>query len=302
MAEMDPKQALGAVRVEIDRVDGEIKKLFRQRMKLADQVAKIKAGTGDDIFKPDREAAIISRLTEDVDPSIRKEYTAVIRRIMELSRKYQYGRTLELRDCLNIDYQTTRIPVNRVAVPDTEAEICKKALDMERAGAEEDIEPTINTVQYYGALCELVLSGTVDCGMGIMEEIGIGVSDDLHRILVENPLYINRCHIVKDGQIRKKVVFFTPTLTADPEDNRIKLSFVCPNRSGSLGSILSMIADYGVNLTEIHSKPDRHREWNYIFMLEMDANFLEKETKALLFQLRSETEDFRILGSYRVEE
>lgn len=90
---------LEEVRRNIDRVDGEIKRLFKERMELADNVARVKAETGDVIYKPDREEVIINTLTADVDDNIKREYTALIKRIMEVSRKYQYGRTLELRDC-----------------------------------------------------------------------------------------------------------------------------------------------------------------------------------------------------------
>ena len=45
---------LSEVRKNIDRVDGEIRRLFMERMSLADQVACIKAKTEDVIYKPDR--------------------------------------------------------------------------------------------------------------------------------------------------------------------------------------------------------------------------------------------------------
>ena len=73
--------------------------LFLERMKLADQVACIKAETADVIYKPDREEAVIQKQTAGMDPSLVREYTAFIKRTMEVSRKYQYGRTLELRHC-----------------------------------------------------------------------------------------------------------------------------------------------------------------------------------------------------------
>ena len=37
-------------------------------------------------------------------PELVREYTALIKRIMEVSRKYQYGRTLELRQCFPFEY------------------------------------------------------------------------------------------------------------------------------------------------------------------------------------------------------
>ena len=53
----------------------------------------IKAKTEDKIYKPDREEIIIKKQTEGMKPELVREYTALIKRIMEVSRKYQYGRT-----------------------------------------------------------------------------------------------------------------------------------------------------------------------------------------------------------------
>ena len=69
---------LEEVRKQIDVVDKQIKSLFKERMILADQVARVKAESEDAIYKPDREEAIITKLTGDVDDSIKKEYTALI--------------------------------------------------------------------------------------------------------------------------------------------------------------------------------------------------------------------------------
>ncbi len=91
---------LEEIRVGIDSVDNQLKELFVERMKLADGVARAKSETADDIFKPDREDIIIERLTEGVSSDIVKEYTAFIKKVMEVSRKYQYGKTIELREGL----------------------------------------------------------------------------------------------------------------------------------------------------------------------------------------------------------
>lgn len=50
---------LSDVRKNIDRVDGEIRRLFVERMTLADQVACIKAKTEDKIYKPDRKKSLL---------------------------------------------------------------------------------------------------------------------------------------------------------------------------------------------------------------------------------------------------
>ena len=88
---------LSEIRVEIDQIDNEIKDLFIKRMDLAEKIVRIKAETGDAIYKPEREKEIIETLTEDVDPSIKGEYKTVIESILSASKHYQYRRLAELK-------------------------------------------------------------------------------------------------------------------------------------------------------------------------------------------------------------
>ena len=88
---------LNDIRKEIDKVDNEIKALFKERMKIADAVARVKAENYDVILKPERETQIINNLLQGVDSSIAMEYEAFIRKTMTVSRMYQYKKTLNLR-------------------------------------------------------------------------------------------------------------------------------------------------------------------------------------------------------------
>ena len=240
---------LPEVREQIDRVDSQIKSLFQERMELADNVAKVKAQTGDDIFKPDREEAIISNLTKGVGDSIRKEYIALIKRIMEISRKYQYGRTLQLRDCFPVEYVQQEPEISSVAMVKPELYICSMVS-----------RDKVITVDSFEQVGNLIAEKKVDAGIGILEDVSVQAADEIHSMLVKQKLYINRCDVVEDSGVRRKVVMFTPQLVVTPEHNRMKVMFVCKNKSGSLASILSMISDYGVNLTEIHSRPNQEAE------------------------------------------
>ncbi len=278
---------LEEVRGNIDRVDKEIKALFKERMELADNVARVKAETNDEIFKPDREVAIIDNLTGDVDDSIKKEYTALIKRIMEISRKYQYGRTLELRGGLDIRYISNVPEVKKASMIKPELYICNMLP-----------KDDVICVDTFDEVAELIENRQVDAGIGILEDVSVKASDELHFILVNRDLYINRCDLIESGGVKRKVVMFSKELVVSESHNRMKLMFVCHNKSGALASILSMISDYGVNLTEIHSSPNQKEDWNYEFFAEIEANFLSQETRALIFQLMNETESFKILGSY----
>ncbi len=282
---------LSEIRKNIDRVDGVIRKLFMERMFLADQVACIKAETEDVIYKPDREEAIIKKQTEGMDARLVREYTALIKRIMEVSRKYQYGRTMELRDCFPFDYAKEAADMKRLCMVKEELYICDRC-------SKDDVL-TVDSYEMIGTAME---NEQADAGMGIIEEVGVGVSDALHELLLNHKFYITDCRVRKEKESRQKVVTFARRLEVLPEHNRIKIMFECPNRSGSLSSILSMISDYGVNLTEIHSRPFREgNTWNYRFFAELSANMDTKEIRALLYQLSQETQELKVLGSYRCE-
>ncbi|MCD8019052.1 MAG: chorismate mutase [Clostridiales bacterium] len=280
---------LSQVRENIDRVDKEIRRLFMERMLLSDQVACIKAETEDEIYKPDREESIIRKQTQGVDPKMLREYTALIKRIMEVSRKYQYGRVLEVRDCFPYSWSEVSKDLSRFSVLRDEMEICEAPSDSLPVDSFEEMGNDIK-------------SGVVDAGMGVIEEVGVGVSDGLNNLLLDKELYITRYEVREKEDIRYKIVTFTDQLEVLPEHNRMKIMFACPNRSGSLGSVLSMISDYGVNLTEIHSRPYKEEDtWNYRFFAELNANMNDREIRALLFQLSSETMKLKLLGSYYCE-
>lgn len=281
---------LDEVRAGIDRVDKQIRALFIERMELADSVARIKAETSDEIYKPEREEAIIKKNTAGIDENLVKEYTALIKRIMEVSRKYQYGRTLEIRNCFPFTFETEMPSLSRVAMTKPQLYLCSTIS-----------RDLVTAVDSFDEIGEMIQAGTVDAGIGVMEEIGKRTYDDLNTMLMRRHLYINDCQVITEHGRMLKLVTFSRKLVATEAHNRLKLMFVCPNKSGSLGSILCQISDYGVNLTEIHSRPNGEREnWNYEFYAELSLNLLKKESQALLFQLSKETEYLQILGSFTV--
>ncbi len=284
-------RTLADIRVDIDSVDRQIRELFIKRMQLSKQVAEVKAQTADTIYKPDRETAIIEKQSKDMDSDTVMEYKALIKRIMEVSRKYQYGITLQLRDCFPFSFETELSAPEHIVMLRSELFACDFAS-----------KDTVDTVESYEAICDSLKSGRADAGVGVIEHIGRGVSDPLNTLLLGHSFFINDCHVTRYSDGKRKVVLFSDKLVVRPEHNRLKLVFVAPNRSGALSSILSMISDYGVNLTEIHSIPYHEGEnWNYRFFVELNTNLLDTKAQALIYQLSQETLQLQLLGSYLCE-
>lgn len=80
---------LGNIRNEINRIDDEIRELFKKRLDCSDRVARVKLETGDLVYKPEREREIAKRLSND------KKYLSINKRIIQISRKYQYEKFAE---------------------------------------------------------------------------------------------------------------------------------------------------------------------------------------------------------------
>ncbi|MHB8287291.1 MAG: chorismate mutase, partial [Caulobacteraceae bacterium] len=73
-AAVPPAEGLTGVRAEIDRIDDAVLDLLQRRMKLAATIGTLKTSGQVDALKlrPDREAAVISRLLQHADPANRR--------------------------------------------------------------------------------------------------------------------------------------------------------------------------------------------------------------------------------------
>ncbi len=69
-------------------------------------------------------------------------------------------------------------------------------------------------------------------------------------------------------------------------------------RPGALNEILSVIADAGINLAKIESRPIKGKQWEYLFFLDLMGHIEEEHVKKCCDQLRSLCSYFEWLGSY----
>lgn len=83
---------LAEVREQIDAIDPEIRALLMKRLDCSEKVVEAKLASNETtIYRANREEAILERLGQGVPAERRAGYLAVVRKIMEASRMYQYG-------------------------------------------------------------------------------------------------------------------------------------------------------------------------------------------------------------------
>ena len=77
------------LRAQIDLVDQQILDLLSRRLKMAEQVAKVKPN-GASVFRPDREAQLLARLCAAADPQLQPVIIAVWRALISASIARQH--------------------------------------------------------------------------------------------------------------------------------------------------------------------------------------------------------------------
>ena len=97
-----------------------------------------------------------------------------------------------------------------------------------------------------------------------------------------------------------RFIAVSKTLTCQPEDNRIEIAFHIPNASGTLITVLDTIAHYGIDMTEIHSRPLKDSPWCYVFYVDFTGNMRDHAVQSLLYQLHEELPYIKVIGSYCV--
>lgn len=83
--------------------------------------------------------------------------------------------------------------------------------------------------------------------------------------------------------------------------DRVFFSASCPHRPGSLLELLQIIAEYGINMTKIESRPVKNRPGDYRFFIEADADIGGELFGTAFERIRAKTLECKLLGAYTKE-
>ncbi|NQV86613.1 MAG: prephenate dehydratase [Woeseiaceae bacterium] len=68
--------------------------------------------------------------------------------------------------------------------------------------------------------------------------------------------------------------------------------------AGVLHNLLQPLAEHGVNMTRIESRPSRRKNWDYVFFIDIEGHAEESPLHEALAQLEKNSSLFRVLGAY----
>lgn len=81
-------------------------------------------------------------------------------------------------------------------------------------------------------------------------------------------------------------------------DDKTSLLVSTKNQPGALLALLQPLANNGVSMNKIESRPAPSRKWTYVFFIDVDGHQDNERLSAALKELHDQTSLFKILGSY----
>ena len=80
--------------------------------------------------------------------------------------------------------------------------------------------------------------------------------------------------------------------------DKTSIMFTTANKSGALQRLLKPIADNGLSMTRIESRPSRSGLWQYLFFVDIDGHISQSAVKKALEEIDKEASMLKILGSF----
>jgi chorismate mutase/prephenate dehydratase len=80
--------------------------------------------------------------------------------------------------------------------------------------------------------------------------------------------------------------------------DKTSLLLSTPNRPGALQRLLAPLADKGISMTRIESRPSRRGTWDYVFFIDIEGHAQDPAIAAVLQELEKSAAMLKILGSY----
>jgi len=81
-------------------------------------------------------------------------------------------------------------------------------------------------------------------------------------------------------------------------EDKTAILFSTAHKAGALADVLDVFKQYGINLTNIESRPSKKRQWEYYFFVDFVGHRTEKHVREGLEQSRKHCLQLSILGSF----
>lgn len=282
---------LNELRLEIDKIDDELVRLFVERMDVSARIADYKKENSLPIFVPSREADKLRDVAHKAGPEM-EVYTKVLYSMLfELSRGYQSQRNaartaLFGRITQAIASTPKLLPKNAaVAIPvseeETAAMVCSKLFG----------QCPVMQFKSTDGILSAVSQGLCRFGIVALD----GSLQQIYDRLADQQLYIVRSFRLGN---QMQYICISRQLEIYPGADRTGLKMALSDKPGALYKVLSRLYTLGINVVQIESHPIEQKRFQAMFYFVLETSVYSDEFVQLICELDDLCEDFSYLGSY----
>jgi chorismate mutase/prephenate dehydratase len=87
-------------------------------------------------------------------------------------------------------------------------------------------------------------------------------------------------------------------VVAPSGNDKTSLLFSTRNEAGGLHRLLTPLAEHGVSMTRIESRPSRRGIWDYVFFVDIEGHQNDPGVARALAELARAASMYKVLGSY----
>ncbi|MBI2894640.1 MAG: 3-deoxy-7-phosphoheptulonate synthase [Deltaproteobacteria bacterium] len=121
---------------------------------------------------------------------------------------------------------------------------------------------------------------------------------ELARNVADHPENYTRFVLFRSPESRPEVQALGGRLP--PARRKTSLLFATRHEQGALARCLGSLAEAGINLAKLESRPKLGKAWEYLFYVDIEGDVTEPRIGAALGKLREQTTSLHVIGSYDV--
>ncbi len=104
---------------------------------------------------------------------------------------------------------------------------------------------------------------------------------------------------IEDNPSNMTRFFVISTEPALPTGNdKTAVMFTTSHRSGALVEVLNIFSNYGINLTNIDTRPSKRRNWEYYFFVDTEGHCTDEKFIKAIKEARDHCGEMHVLGSF----
>ncbi len=292
----DARARIDALRAELSAADRALIEALGRRHRIVETIAAVKEGAGAEVRDRDRERAVLEGVeglarAERLDPHF---VARLFREIIDHSIRSQQARLLS-------GSPASRERAILVGYAGREGEPAHHAA--QRHFSPWHAQTAYRSFPAFRDALQAVRDRAVDYAVVPIETTAAGSITEVYDLLATLDLSLVGEEIAEDaGSVRNATRFIVAAdeaLECDPRVGcKTSVMLVTRHEQGALAACLNVLAERGLNLTKLESRPRAGAPWEYQFYVDFEGNRGDARVQDALRELTARAFFLKVFGSY----